>query len=340
MAKAAGLTDRQGNVTSLRNDGTTNPQVTPLYLVLETLNEIDAGLRRLRAGQPERHAAAGRSGGSRARSSSTSSWASTGRTRRRRPSPIRRCRRSCPCVLDTVRAQIAAHCPGPPYGACTWARQQLTENAATTDRRAHVRGGAGPHRGDPRRTTAGRRASSSSSRTWSTRRRATSALAELLASTDDLVQVMRDDTNLVPLYHVLAAAAAPTTKDAQGNDAPRRGRRDDRAAVAHRRARLRQRRGPTEICANELDPDGVLPIALANLVTPMTDSDGNRQRDAARGHPRHHRRREPRSRPARPARCAAARSRATRPTSCPSSSSIRQRGLEQFYAIVRNGTEK
>ena len=34
---------------------------------------------------------------------------------------------------------------------------------------------------------------------------------------DDLVQVMRDDTNLVPLYHVLAAAAAPTTKDAQGN---------------------------------------------------------------------------------------------------------------------------
>ena len=38
----AGLKDRQGNVTSLRNDGTTNPQVTPLYLVLETLNEIDA----------------------------------------------------------------------------------------------------------------------------------------------------------------------------------------------------------------------------------------------------------------------------------------------------------
>ena len=36
-----GLKDRKGNVTSLRNDGTTNPQVTPLYLVLETLNEID-----------------------------------------------------------------------------------------------------------------------------------------------------------------------------------------------------------------------------------------------------------------------------------------------------------
>ncbi len=41
-AKANGLKDRQGSVTSLRNDGTHNAQVTPLYLVLETLDEIDA----------------------------------------------------------------------------------------------------------------------------------------------------------------------------------------------------------------------------------------------------------------------------------------------------------
>ncbi len=43
------------------------------------------------------------------------------------------------------------------------------------------------------------------------------ALAELMASTDDIIQVMRDDANLVPLYHVLAAAVAPTTTDASGN---------------------------------------------------------------------------------------------------------------------------
>ena len=41
-AKALGLKDRKGAVTSVRNDGTTNAQVTPLYLVLETLDEIDA----------------------------------------------------------------------------------------------------------------------------------------------------------------------------------------------------------------------------------------------------------------------------------------------------------
>ena len=39
-------------MTSLRNDGTTNPQVTPLYLVLETLNEIDQAFATYAAANP------------------------------------------------------------------------------------------------------------------------------------------------------------------------------------------------------------------------------------------------------------------------------------------------
>ncbi len=70
------------------------------------------------------------------------------------------------------------------------------------------------------------------------------ALAELLASSDDIVQVMRDDANLVPLYHVMAAAAVPSTTDAQGN--VQHGVLDATTALLARGlgARLRLEQGP------------------------------------------------------------------------------------------------
>ena len=41
-AQNQGLTDRHGVQTAPRNDGTTNPQVTPIYLFIDALNGIDA----------------------------------------------------------------------------------------------------------------------------------------------------------------------------------------------------------------------------------------------------------------------------------------------------------
>ena len=43
------------------------------------------------------------------------------------------------------------------------------------------------------------------------------ALASLLATTDDLLQVMNDDKNLVPIYHAMAPALSPTQRDATGH---------------------------------------------------------------------------------------------------------------------------
>src|SRR5262249_46020460 len=40
-AKAQGLKDRFGKTTALRNDGTTNPQVTAIYLLTNALNGMD-----------------------------------------------------------------------------------------------------------------------------------------------------------------------------------------------------------------------------------------------------------------------------------------------------------
>ena len=52
-AKFLGLKDRHGNVTSLRNDGTTNAQVTPIYLVLQALNEIDQAFAQYAQANPK-----------------------------------------------------------------------------------------------------------------------------------------------------------------------------------------------------------------------------------------------------------------------------------------------
>ena len=66
------------------------------------------------------------------------------------------------------------------------------------------------------------------------------ALPSLLATTNDIIQVMKDDTNLVPLYNALAAAFEPTQTNAQGQIHPeeRRGR-EPRAARADLRAGVR-----------------------------------------------------------------------------------------------------
>ena len=42
------------------------------------------------------------------------------------------------------------------------------------------------------------------------------ALSSLLATSNDIIQLLKDDTNLVPLYQALAPALAPSTLNAQG----------------------------------------------------------------------------------------------------------------------------
>ena len=58
-AENKGLTDRNGVQTAPRNDGTTNPQVTPIYLFLDALDEIDAAFTAWASAHPtdDRHPA-------------------------------------------------------------------------------------------------------------------------------------------------------------------------------------------------------------------------------------------------------------------------------------------
>ncbi|HEX8791007.1 MAG TPA: hypothetical protein VF765_08635, partial [Polyangiaceae bacterium] len=272
QAKAVKLVDRHMNPTSRRNDGTTNPQVTPIYLVLESLDEIDQAFAAYAQSNPND---TGRQAQwRRARSQLVDQFLGVnGENTKTQSFQDPSLPKILPVLIDTLRQQIAAHCPGPPYGACPWARTQLTQNAATTV--------GGPTFAstldltEAVRTHDGARAELEKLLTYLLDAGSNNdALAEFLATADDMIQVMRDDTNLVPLYHVLATAAAPTTTDATGN--MQRGVVDATTALLARIAGRAYLPGSNvELCSSEIDPEGLVDIALANMVTPMKDANGN-----------------------------------------------------------------
>jgi hypothetical protein len=268
-AKFLGVKDRKGNVTAVKNDGTTIPQVTPIYLVLQTLNEIDQAFTKYAQANPND---AGRQAQwKRARSQLVDQFLSVnGQNTPTQTFVDPATPKALPVIVDALRAQLWAHC-APPYGACSWARTDLWTNASNTI--------GGPTFATTidvteaiRQDAAGRAETEKLLAYLVNSASSNDALAELLATTDDIVQVLRDDTNLVPFYHVMASAAATSTTDAQGNT--QRGVLDATTALLSRIAGRAYDASKNEICANELDPDAVLDVALAHLVTPMPGANG------------------------------------------------------------------
>jgi hypothetical protein len=331
-AKAAGLKDRSGLVTSLRNDGTTNAQVTPLYLVLETLNEIDAAFAAYAQANPSDNQRQAQ--WKLARSQLVDQFLSVnGQNTPMQSFADPTLPKILPLLLGTVRSQLWSYCPPGHTGGCTWASANLSTNASNV-----IGGPTFASTVDVteaiRQNATGRMATEQLLSYLVGPGSSNDALAELLASADDLIQVMRDDANLVPLYQVLASAAVPTTTDSQGN--VQRGVVDATTALLARISGRAYDTNNTEICSNELDPDGVMAIALANLVTPMKDSNGQVSEtplevildavgDVNRASP-------------------GAVTVMTGPDLANVSNELSEfllddtRGLEQFYAIVRNGT--
>jgi hypothetical protein len=331
-AKSFTLKDHKGSVTALRNDGTTNPQVTPLYLVLEALNEIDQAFAAYAQAHPND---AGRQAQwKRARSQLVDQFLSVhGENTPTQSFADPSVPKILPVIVDAVRAQLWAYC-APPAASCNWARTNLWQNAsnviggptfATTVDVAEA----------IRQDAAGRAETEKLLAYLVNAASSNDAVAELLATTDDLVQVLRDDANLVPVYHVMASAAATSTTDAQGNT--QRGVLDATTALLSRIAGRAYDANKNEICANELDPDAVLDVALAHLVTPMPGTNNQPSgetplevivdaiADVNRAAP-------------------GASAKLQGPDYANMANEMSEffldptRGLEQFYAIVRNGT--
>ncbi|MGO9707858.1 MAG: hypothetical protein ACLQBL_03275 [Polyangiaceae bacterium] len=276
QALSIGLVDRHGNVTGLRNDGSTNPQVTPIYLLTEALNEMDAAFQtapnpnpnedrfaqwRLARSQLVDQFLAVDQGTSPAGPTWTFDNAGV-------PKFV-------PTLIDTLRAQIFAHCPTtttPPYTRCAWARDTFTSELATV---VHGPVFAGTMdilealRTDP----ASRAQVELLLQYLLYQASQNEALPSMLATANDIIQVMKDDTNLVPLYQALAPALTPSTLDSQGQFIQKNAVDAALSLLGRISGRAYDGSG-NEICSAELDPNQILAISLQNLVTPVPQSSG------------------------------------------------------------------
>ena len=335
-AKAIGLTDRQGTKTALRNDGTTNPQVTPIYLLTGALGGIDGAFAALALKDPKE-------------AERLTNWR-LGRSqlvdqflRIQGTGPAAKFAdpslpKVTPVLVDMVRAQMLARCPdsfAPPFKRCAWARDELANGlsdrmkgplfAAALDLLEAIR------KDDPARSEMeallGYLVDAASQN---------DALAALLATGTDLLQVLRDDANLVPIFHTFAPALSPSTKDAAGH-VVKRSMVDAQLALLARVAGKYMDGTGKEVCSREMDPNQILTQLLTHLVTPMKDTTGRATQtpleviidviaDVNRTDPQR-----------------------TDKLDAPDYAHVahevgdflsnKERGLEQFYEIVRQGTQ-
>ena len=278
QAAAIGLTDREGNTYSVRNDGTHNAQVTPLYILLEALDGIDAQLTGYTQTNPSDTDTTRMAEWKSARSQLVDQFLTVdGENTATATFADASVPKIVPVLLDLLRSQLWARCPttfGGGTALCAWARTGITNEMSTVI--------GGPEFGgaldvvDAVRQQVPARVQLETLLTYLVNGASSNdALSSLLATSDDVLQAMNDDTNLVPIYNsVMSEALKPSLTDSKGNIL-QKGTVDALLALLARISGKAYDTTGTEICSKELDPDQTLQVALGNLVTPMTDATGN-----------------------------------------------------------------
>jgi hypothetical protein len=96
------------------------------------------------------------------------------------------------------------------------------------------------------------------------------SLSHLLSTAHDALQLFSDDSTMVPVYHAFAAALAAPASHPNGYNVV-----DSSTALLSRIAGQAMDTSGKEVCSKEIDPNGVVDIALAHLVTPMPSGSGS-----------------------------------------------------------------
>src|SRR5690606_13281210 len=120
-----------------------------------------------------------------------------------------------PVLVDTLRGQLLAHCPRsftPPYERCAWARDELPKKAEET-MGGPIMNAAVDLMDKVRADEEARNQMNLLTAYLLDQASSNDALASVLASANDMVQLLRDDENLVPLFHVVAAAMDASERD-------------------------------------------------------------------------------------------------------------------------------
>ncbi len=272
-AKTNGLTSRLGRVTGLRNDGTTNPQVTPMYLMTEALNNIDATFAAYAQKNPNDNQRQAKWRLARSQLVDQFLGVTGNGTASAFTNPA--VPKMGPTLIDLLREQIQAHCPDsfvPPYPRCGWARDELTQKMTDTVK-GPVFAGSLDLLDAVRKDDGARREAENLLVYMLDTAAQNDALPTVLASSSDLLQIMEDDTDIVPILHVAAEAAAGPLRDAQGN-VVQSSMMDSQAALLARLSGRAFDAEHHETCSSEIDPNQVLTIALKNMVTPLPSPNG------------------------------------------------------------------
>jgi len=264
-----GLTDRNGVQVAHRNDGTTNPQTTPIYLFIDALHAVDAAFQSWAQTHPsDDRQPAWRA----ARSQLVDEFFSVNGTGSQSAWANKAVPAILPPLVDTIESQILAQCPDrSSRAACTYWPTQLPKNlsdtvggptfAAVMDLVDAIRADDGARSQleqllqyllDPKSPADARRAT--------------------MAATVDVLQILNDDTNLAPFYHAAADVLGAQTLDDHGNVA-KRGLADAGVELLARVFAVARDAKGSEDCAQEIDPNGAVSNVLSHLVTPMSDTE-------------------------------------------------------------------
>ncbi len=266
------LMDRHGRANALRNDGTMGMQVTPAYLVANALAAVDKAFDDYEAQHPEEPGR--RADWRKARSVLADQFLGTTGIRSTSSFSNPSILKMTPMLVDMLRGQLLAHCPQsftPPYDQCQWAREELAKKAEQSLGGPLV--GSGLTMMDAiRRDPEGRRQMALMTQYLLDAASDNDALASMLASANDIVQLLQDEENLVPLLHVMAQAMDASERDASGRITKKSLVDAQMALVARISGKYYDRDGQ-EICAKEVDPNQVLAVALGNLLRPIKDGE-------------------------------------------------------------------
>jgi hypothetical protein len=263
-AQNVGLTDRNGVQTAPRNDGTTNPQVTPIYLLIDALKGIDSAF----ASWANAHPGDDRQPSWRAArsqlvdeffsvngSGTAATWAN----------PV--IPAIVPPLLDALESQVLAQCPDrSSRAACSYWTKQMPQNLAD------VVGGptfaAVMDLIEAIRTDDGTRQQLEQLLTYLLDQSTPDATAATMTASIDILQILNDDPDLQPFYNAAADVFGAQVVDAAGN-LSRRGLADAAINVLAHVFAAAYDAQKNEVCAQEIDPNQAIASILTNLVTPI-----------------------------------------------------------------------
>jgi hypothetical protein len=269
-ARQVGLSNRKGDTKAHPNDGSLSTHyVTPIDLLAEPLNAIDLAFVENAKAHPEE--ADRQANWQKARSQLVDVFLKVKGSGKGSQFANPAVTKLTPMLIDLLRSQLYAHCSeslAPPYGKrCAWAKDELPKKAADMIHGPLL--AAGMDLMDAvRKDEPARKEFEQLMQYMLSEATKDDALTAVLTSAADMMQVMSNDEDVVPIYHLLAEAAGGSLRGADGK-VVRQSMVDAQAAFMARLSLRVHDAAGKENCSREIDPNEVMKVALKNMVTPL-----------------------------------------------------------------------